>query len=153
MCNIFDVHTTCRAVNEDSSTSLSIQCHTQVELFFNKDLFNNVHTITRESSITRLFSYKSLTAHLIGDLLYLLSSLDNVNTTFEVVLLEVAEATTTAENLSFYDILHLLLHSELFSNEESFLSVECNISQGDGNSVLVEETTSLVLMELQTSQR
>jgi hypothetical protein len=71
----------------------------------------------------------------------------------EIVLLEVSSAASASQNLSFHDILHLLPLSKLFSNQERFLSVESDVSNGNGNSVLAEELASLIFMELHSSER
>ena len=76
-----------------------------------------------------------------------------MNTSLEVVLLEVAETATAAQNLGLHDILHLLLLSETLGNEESLLAILSHIAQGDGNSIMMQKLTGLVFMKLQSTQR
>lgn len=71
--------------------------------------------------------------------------------TFEIVLFEVSEASSSTENLRLDDVLHLLLLSELLRNQICFLSVECYITKRNGHLVFEEQLASLVFVQFHAS--
>jgi hypothetical protein len=90
MCHVFNTHTTGLTVDEDRLSSFSVKSDGQVEFPINGKLFNNVDTVTREASISRLLGDQCLAAHFLCYGLYFSWSLDNMHSSFEVILLEVA---------------------------------------------------------------
>ena len=81
------------------------------------------------------------------------SCFHDVDSSLAVVFLEVSEAAATTKYLGFDNIFHLFLLTELLSNQIGFLSVECHVTQGDGNAVLVKQFASLVLVQLYAPHR
>jgi hypothetical protein len=69
----------------------------------------------------------------------------------EIILLESSKSTTSSKNLSFYDIIHFFVLTELLGDQESFSAIESNVTKWDGYSVLVKQLGSLVLVKLKTS--
>jgi len=61
-----------------------------------------------------------------------------MNSSLEVILFEVSKASSTSKNLGLYYILHGLILPELLCHKKGFLSVECYISEWDGNLELVK---------------
>ena len=90
---------------------------------------------------------------MLGNILNLLSCLDDVDTTLVAILLEVALAATAAQNLSLHDILHLALLCELSSNQQCLLSALSDPTEGDGDTIVMQQLTCLVLVELQSTER
>ena len=122
--DVLNSHATGRAVDEHCSASLTVQCHTEIELFFNGNLFDNVDTVAWESGVSRLLGDECVTTHLLSYLLHLIGGFHNMHSALVSILLEVSKTATAAQNLSFDDVLHLLLLTELFGNKEGFLSIK-----------------------------
>jgi hypothetical protein len=71
-----------------------------------------------------------------------------MDTALEFVLNEFTKATASSQHLCFDDIFHGPLLSELLGNQEGLFAIVCGVSEGDGDAVLLEESSSLVLVEL-----
>jgi len=69
MSYIFNAHTTSLTVNKHWATSLSVKSQTQIEFLINRDLFDNVDAVARETWVSWLFGYQCLATHLFCYLL------------------------------------------------------------------------------------
>ena len=74
-----------------------------------------------------------------------------MDSSLELVFPEGTETSAAAEDLGLDDEVALLLLSELPGDKERLLAVEGDVADGDGDSVLVKELGSLILMKLQAS--
>ena len=81
----------------------------------------------------------------------IIGCLDKLDSALIVVLFKVALATSSTENLGLNNELVLFLHTHLPGNHLSLLGGESDLPSDNGDSVLVEEVPSLVLMELDAS--
>ncbi len=125
---ILNGHATFRAVDEHCGARLTVECHTEIELFINGNLFDNVDTVAGESGVSRLLGDERVAAHLLGHLLHLIRSFHNMHSALVSILFEVSKTAAAAQNLSFDDVLHLLLLTELFCSKEGFLSIKRNVT-------------------------
>ena len=71
----------------------------------------------------------------------------------EVGLLEVTFRTTASLHLCLYEEVTGVVRAELTGNNICFFSVKGDVPSRNGNSVLVDELSSLVFVELKVSSR
>ena len=117
MCHVLNRHASFSAVYEHCLLRLAVERHAKVKLFFDCNLFNDVDAVAWETSVARLFSNKCISAHFISNFYDLFGCLHDVHSSLEIVLLEVAETTSTSQHLSFHYKLWLFRMAESSSYE------------------------------------
>jgi hypothetical protein len=149
--HVLNAHASLLGVDKNGAAWSSVQSDREIEFLLDSHLLDYVDAVHFESVSTRLFGDKCISNHLFSNFLNILRGLNQFDSAFKVVFFEVALSTATAENLRLNDKFVLLLHSHLLGNHLGFLGVEGNLAPDNGDSVLVEQISSLVFVELDAS--
>lgn len=131
LSNFFDRHSSSWRVNEARHTGSPIKCYTQVHFLINIDFLHKVHTIDRQSILTRLFGDQVISNEFGRNLLSLLWCADKFDSSLETCFFNMAHASASSENLRFNDTSSF----EFRSNLLSFIWSECHFTNWNCNSV------------------
>lgn len=128
---------------------LLAQFHINEQLLVDVEFLHNVDTLADDAFRVRVVVYEPFADHFGGNVSNALNSLHMLDATHEPVLFKVAFGATVAIYLCFHHKLALLskIASKLTCNDESLLGAESDLAKRNGNAILVQHLSSLILVQ------